>query len=69
MLVVAPPQLARAKLVQFLKRRSSRFLQQEFPRLRKRHWGQHLWAQWIFLRGVGRGRREDGDAIHRIARM
>ena len=69
MLVAAPPQLSPSKLVQFMKGRSSRLLQQEFPALRKRYWGQHLWAQWIFLRGVGRGRREDGDAIHRIARM
>jgi|SRR5438067_879523 len=48
MLVVAPPQLAPAKLVQFLKGRSSRLLQQEFPHLRKRHWGQHLWAHGYF---------------------
>ena len=34
-LVVVPPQLAPAKLVQFLKGRSSRLLQQEFPHLRK----------------------------------
>ena len=36
MLVVAPPQLAPAKLVQFLKGRSSRMLQRDFPHLRKR---------------------------------
>ena len=35
MLVVAPPQLAPAKLVQFLKGRSSRMLQRDFPHLRK----------------------------------
>src|SRR5438067_3167586 len=67
MLVVAPPQLAPAKLVQFLKGRSSRLLQQEFPHLRKRHWGQHLWARGYFCAAVERGRREDGDAIHGIA--
>lgn len=37
-LVVAPPQLAPAKLVQFIKGRSSRLLQQEFPALRKKYW-------------------------------
>ena len=39
MLVVAPPQLAPAKLVQFLKGRSSRMLQADFPHLRKRTGG------------------------------
>ena len=39
MLVVAPPQLALAKLVQFLKGRSSRILQREFPHPRKRYRG------------------------------
>ena len=53
MLVVVPPQLAPAKLVQFLKGRSSRMLQQEFPHLRKRYWGQHLWARGYFCATVG----------------
>ena len=53
MLVVAPPQLAPAKLVQFLKGRSSRLLQQDFPHLRKRYWGQHLWARGYFCATVG----------------
>jgi putative transposase len=62
MLVVAPPQLAPAKLVQFLKGRSSRMLQSEFPHLRKRYWGQHLCDG-------GRGRRADGAEVHRVAEM
>ena len=53
MLVVAPPQLAPAKLVQFLKGRSSRMLQRDFPQLRKRYWGQHLWARGYFCATVG----------------
>ena len=36
MLVSVPPQLAPAKLVQYLKGRSSRMLQDEFPQLKKR---------------------------------
>ena len=48
MLVAAPPQLSPSKLVQFIKGRSSRLLQQEFPALRKRYWGQHLWARGYF---------------------
>ena len=51
--VVAPPQLAPAKLVQFLKGRSSRMLQRDFPHLRKRYWGQHLWARGCFCATVG----------------
>ena len=31
-------------LVKMLKGRSSRKLQQEFPRLKERYWGQHFWA-------------------------
>ena len=53
MLVAAPPQLAPAKLVQFIKGRSSRLLQQEFPALRKRYWGQQLWARGYYCGSVG----------------
>lgn len=44
-LVSAPPQLAPSKLVQYVKGRSSRRLQDEFGELRKRYWGQHPWAR------------------------
>jgi REP-associated tyrosine transposase len=53
MLVAAAPQLAPAKLVQYVKGRSSRRLQEEFPHLRKRYWGQHLWARGYFCATVG----------------
>ena len=53
MLVAAPPQLSPSKLVQFLKGRSSRLLQREFPALRKRSWGQHLWARGYYGASVG----------------
>jgi putative transposase len=53
MLLSAPPQLAPAKLVQYIKGRSSRRLQEEFPELRKRYWGQHLWARGYFCATVG----------------
>jgi putative transposase len=53
MLVSAPPQLAPAKLVQYLKGRSSRLLQEEFPQLKKRCWGKHLWARGYFCASVG----------------
>jgi hypothetical protein len=36
-----------------VKGRSSRRLQDEFPELRKRYWGQHLWARGYFCARVG----------------
>jgi putative transposase len=52
-LVAAPPHLAPSKIVQYIKGRSSRRLQEEFPALRKRYWGQHLWARGYFCATVG----------------
>jgi putative transposase len=40
-------------LVQYIKGRSSRKLQEEFPELRRRYWGQHLWARGYFCATVG----------------
>jgi putative transposase len=53
MLLSATPQIAPAKLVQYIKGRSSRKLQEEFLELRKRYWGQHLWARSYFCATVG----------------
>jgi len=53
MLLSAPAHLAPSKLVQYIKGRSSRRLQEEFPELRKRYWGQHLWARGYFCATVG----------------
>ena len=54
LLVSCPPQIAVAKIVQSLKGKSSRLLQQEYPSLRKRYWGRHLWARGYFCATVGR---------------
>ena len=53
MLLSVPPDLAPAKLLQYIKGRSSRVLQMEFPELGKRYWGQHLWARGYFCATVG----------------
>jgi len=53
LLVSTPPKLAPSKLVQYVKGRSSRKLQEEFGELRKRYWGQHLWARGYFCATVG----------------
>ena len=49
----APPELSPAKMVQHIKERPSRRLQEEFPELRKRYWGQHLWARGYICATVG----------------
>lgn len=53
MLLSAPAHLSLANLVEYIKGRSSRRLQEEFPELRKRYWGQHLWARGYFCATVG----------------
>ncbi|MFV0335548.1 MAG: IS200/IS605 family transposase [Tropicimonas sp.] len=45
MLVLIPPNLSVSRAVQHLKGRSSHKLLSEFGILRKRYWGQHLWAR------------------------
>jgi putative transposase len=41
------------KVAQYIKAVSSRKLQAEFPHLKKRYWGQHLWARGYFCATVG----------------
>ena len=53
MLVGCSPTLAPSKMMQYLKGRSSKILQEEFNELRRRYWGQHLWASGYFIRTVG----------------
>ena len=53
LLVSCPPALSVARIVQYLKGRSSRLLQQEFAHLKKRYWGQHLWARGYFCATAG----------------
>ena len=53
LLISCPPSLAPSKILQYLKGRSSRLLQDEFPELKKRYCGQHLWARGYFCATVG----------------
>jgi len=48
-----PPTLAPSKIMQLLKGRSSKMLQEEYEALRKKYWGQHLWATGYFCGTVG----------------
>lgn len=58
LLVSCPPSLSVSKLVQQLKGKTSRALQIEFKELKKRYWGQHLWAGGYFCRSVGNVNRD-----------
>jgi len=51
--VSIPPYISVSKLVQYLKGKTSRKIQQEFPELRKRYWGRHFWAVGYFGRTTG----------------
>ena len=53
LLVSTPPNVAPSDLVQAVKGKSARLLFEEFPSLRKRYWGQHLWGRGYFCATVG----------------
>lgn len=53
LLVSTPAHLSVSEMMQKIKGRSSRMLQQEFPHLWKRYWGQHIWARGYFDVTVG----------------
>ncbi len=48
MFVSIPPHFSVSKVIQNIKGRSSRMLQQEYPNLRKEYWGKHLWGIGYF---------------------
>ena len=58
MLLSCSPSLAPSKIVQYLKGRSSRLLQDQYPELKKNYWGQHLWGRGYFCATVGSVREE-----------
>jgi putative transposase len=58
MLISCPTHIAPAKIAQYLKGRSSRLIQDEFPELKKRCWGQHLWARRYFCATAGTATQE-----------
>ena len=53
MLVSAPSHVSPAKIAQYLKGKSSYRLLREFPELKKRYWGSHLWGRGYFCCTVG----------------
>ena len=53
LLVSIPPNVSASRAVQFLKGKSSHRLLSEFGALRKRYWGQHLWARGYWVASSG----------------
>ena len=49
-----PASLSVSQVMQYIKGKSSKKLQEEFPSLRKQFWGQHMWATGYFCRSVGK---------------
>lgn len=52
MLIDAPAHMSPAKIAQILKGRSSYKIQAQFPHLKKRYLGRHLWASGYFCATV-----------------
>jgi len=53
MLISIPPQRSISGSVQHLKGKSSHKLRSEYKHLRKRYWGQHLWARGYWVASSG----------------
>ncbi len=53
MLIGIPPQLSVSRAVQYLKGKSSHKLLSEYKSLRKRYWGQYLWARGYWVASSG----------------
>lgn len=52
-MISIPPHVTSRRLVQRMKGTSSYCLFGEFPHLRKRFWGRHVWARGYFCRSRG----------------
>ncbi len=53
MLIGIPPQMSVSRAVQYLQGKSSHRLLSEYKSLRKRYWGQHLWARGYWVASSG----------------
>ncbi len=52
-LVSAPPNMSASKIMQYVKRKTSRKLMMEFRHLNKAFWGRHMWARGFFVATSG----------------
>src|SRR5208282_652654 len=65
MYLSVPPKLAPSHVMKVLKGKSAERLREEFPELRKRYWGMHIWARGYFVSTVG----IDSDIIKQYVRQ
>ncbi len=59
MLLSIPPSTSVSKVMQYIKGKSGRKLLMEFEHLRKKYWGQHMWARGYFAVTVGNVNQEE----------
>ena len=52
-LVSAPPTISPSEIMRRVKGRTSAKLFQEFPHLKRRYWGRHIWARGYFCITAG----------------
>ena len=65
MYLSVPPKYSPAEVMKLLKGKSAERLREEFPELRKRYWGLHIWARGYFVSTVG----IDRDVIKQYVRQ
>jgi len=53
LLVSVPPTMSPSKLMQLMKGKSSFKIQAEYPEIKKRYWGRHIWARGYFCATSG----------------
>ena len=53
MYLSVPPKYAPSQVMKVLKGKSAEYLRRDFPELKKRYWGLHIWARGYFVSTVG----------------
>ena len=53
MYLSVPPKYSPSEVMKILKGKSAERLREEFPKLRKKYWGMHIWARGYFVSTVG----------------
>jgi len=53
MYLSVPPRYSVSSVMKVLKGKSAERLREEFPELRKKYWGLHIWARGYFVSTVG----------------
>jgi putative transposase len=53
MYLLVPPKHSPSEVMKILKGKSAERLREEFPKLRRKYWGMHIWARGYFVSTVG----------------